>query len=317
MVDLIKKWDGDCKLVYGRPRHPQSQGLVEQSNGTIERMIASAMEQEKTKEWSKLLPRIQFNLNSQKTSGVKNSPFEIFFNKKPNFGSKKEFVQNDKNGNEVECQEFVENDQVVEKVVENNVEAEVAENNAESEAEDEEEDDEINTSIQRKRAELNLVKKKNRAIMIRKHDHKRNKKTREFAIGDTVSVQIPSIDRAGTDFRRLAGKICKISEHKQKFYYILTQWGILNDKYLESALEPYSGLVDVALEDFEKNFKTISLREASSLQSCNTGSLETVKRKCNCGMFCKGDNRCNCFKNGVKCTSHCHSKKGGKTCKNC
>ncbi len=67
MVDLIKKWDGDCKLVYGRPRHPQSQGLVEQSNGTIERMIASAMEQEKTKEWSKLLPRIQFNLNSQKT----------------------------------------------------------------------------------------------------------------------------------------------------------------------------------------------------------------------------------------------------------
>ena len=40
MVDLVKKWDGDCKLVYGRPRHPQSQGLVEQSNGTIERMIA-------------------------------------------------------------------------------------------------------------------------------------------------------------------------------------------------------------------------------------------------------------------------------------
>ena len=60
MVDLIKRWDGDCTLVYGRPRHPQSQGLVEQANGTVEKMVASAMEQYKTREWSKLLPMIQF-----------------------------------------------------------------------------------------------------------------------------------------------------------------------------------------------------------------------------------------------------------------
>jgi hypothetical protein len=58
MFDLVKKWDGDCKLIYGRPRHPQSQGLIEQANGTIEKMIASAMEQNQTKEWTKLLPTI-------------------------------------------------------------------------------------------------------------------------------------------------------------------------------------------------------------------------------------------------------------------
>ena len=75
MIDLIKKWDGDCKCVYGRPRHPQSQGLIEQANGTEENMIAAMMEQGKTKEWSKLFPRIQFNLNTQTSSSLKFMPF--------------------------------------------------------------------------------------------------------------------------------------------------------------------------------------------------------------------------------------------------
>ena len=40
------------------------------------------------------------------------------------------------------------------------------------------------------------------------------KKHYPVLIGETVSVQILPIDCAGTDFRRLAGKTCKISEHK-------------------------------------------------------------------------------------------------------
>ena len=66
MIDLIKKWDGDCKCVYGRPKNPQSQGLIEQDNKTVENMIADILEQWKTKEWSKLLTRIQLNPSSAK-----------------------------------------------------------------------------------------------------------------------------------------------------------------------------------------------------------------------------------------------------------
>jgi hypothetical protein len=40
-VSEICDWEGSCKLVYGRPRHPQSQGLVEQANGTVEIMIGA------------------------------------------------------------------------------------------------------------------------------------------------------------------------------------------------------------------------------------------------------------------------------------
>ena len=142
-------------------------------------------------------------------------------------------------------------------------------------------------------------------MMIKKHDHKRNKISRVLKIGDNVTVKIPRIDRSGTDLKRLPGKVCIVSDHKQKFYHILTQYGILNDKYCESDLEPYSGLVDVHLNDYENTYKPISLTTASSIQSSNTGSKENVITKCNCGTICKGDNLCKCFKRGQKCTSHC------------
>ena len=67
-------------------------------------------------------------------------------------------------------------------------------------------------------------------MMIKKHDHKRNKKTREFNVKDNVSVSIPRIDRGGTDLRRLPGKIVKVSTGINRFYTVLTVWGILNDK---------------------------------------------------------------------------------------
>ena len=39
----ISTWDGNCKTVHGRPRYPQSQGLVQQANGTLEVKLAAMM----------------------------------------------------------------------------------------------------------------------------------------------------------------------------------------------------------------------------------------------------------------------------------
>ena len=38
--DLLQNWDGLCKTINGRPRHPQSQGAVERGNQEIEVLIA-------------------------------------------------------------------------------------------------------------------------------------------------------------------------------------------------------------------------------------------------------------------------------------
>ena len=88
-VSEICKWDGDCQIIYGRPRHPQSQGLVEQANGTVETRISSLMEQEKTKDWPSLLPMIMYTLNTSKSSTTKFMPYEVTFCRKPNSGIKK------------------------------------------------------------------------------------------------------------------------------------------------------------------------------------------------------------------------------------
>jgi transposase InsO family protein len=37
---VVRLWPGECKIVTGRPRHPQSQGLVEQAHRTVQHMIA-------------------------------------------------------------------------------------------------------------------------------------------------------------------------------------------------------------------------------------------------------------------------------------
>ena len=153
--------------------------------------------------------------------------------------------------------------------------------------------------------------------MINKHDHKRNKKTVEFKVGETVSVKISRIDKAGAAFGRLPGMICKIASHKQPFHTILTQWGILNDQYRAGDLEPFCGIVNVTLDDYENKYKHVSLTEAASLQGMGTGSKETVVKSCNCNGACKLDNRCKCLKNGVKCGSHCHLRSKAKNCKNC
>jgi len=172
-------------------------------------------------------------------------------------------------------------------------------------------------SAKEKRTQLHLNKIKNAAKMVKKHDHKRNKVTRDFHLQDLVTVRIPRIDRGGTDFPRLPGMVAKISGHDgEKFFRILTVNGTLNDAYRVSDLEPYVGVVDVNINDL--NVKMISLREAAMLQAARTTSTEVINAICNCQGMCINDGRCKCHKLGKKCTSHCHTKKKGvKKCKNC
>ncbi len=68
VLDLVKNWDGSCKIIYGRPRHPQSNGLVEQANGTMERMIASMIAQFQNNNWVDFIPKIMYNMNTQISS---------------------------------------------------------------------------------------------------------------------------------------------------------------------------------------------------------------------------------------------------------
>ena len=58
--ELVKNWPGYTTIVNGRPRHPQSQGLVERGNSKVEEMLACHFHENKTNYcWTDWLHEIQ------------------------------------------------------------------------------------------------------------------------------------------------------------------------------------------------------------------------------------------------------------------
>ena len=77
-----------CNIVNGRPRHSQSQGLVERGNRVVQDKIAAikrdeGYEGELSYPWALWLPRIMFNMNIQWHSTIKDVPYNLVFGQLP------------------------------------------------------------------------------------------------------------------------------------------------------------------------------------------------------------------------------------------
>src|SRR6266508_1430908 len=68
--NLVELWPG-LKLINGRTRHQQSQGLVERANSILEKKIGAWMEQNKSKNWTICLNYIVFIMNNTICRGYK------------------------------------------------------------------------------------------------------------------------------------------------------------------------------------------------------------------------------------------------------
>ena len=58
---VMKEWPGEVTIVNGKPHNPKCPGLVEQGNGTVEKMIGVRLHDNDTDypPWSEWLPVIQ------------------------------------------------------------------------------------------------------------------------------------------------------------------------------------------------------------------------------------------------------------------
>ena len=58
--EIVLIWSGQVQLFSGRPRHPQSQGLIEQAHYTLEGMISAKVveSRDNSPSWSERLPFI-------------------------------------------------------------------------------------------------------------------------------------------------------------------------------------------------------------------------------------------------------------------
>ena len=60
--ELTSLWP-ECKILHGRPRHPQSQGSIERSNQDVEKMITHWCKDNSTTKWSIGIKIIYLELN--------------------------------------------------------------------------------------------------------------------------------------------------------------------------------------------------------------------------------------------------------------
>lgn len=57
ILDLKLIWP-ELLIINGRPRHPQSQGLVERSNAVVQQMLGKWQDSNKTTDWPRGLGKI-------------------------------------------------------------------------------------------------------------------------------------------------------------------------------------------------------------------------------------------------------------------
>lgn len=62
-------------IVYGKPRHPQSQGSIERSNCDIKDMLIAWLADNNTSDWTIVLKFAKFQKNSSHHSGINRTPF--------------------------------------------------------------------------------------------------------------------------------------------------------------------------------------------------------------------------------------------------
>ncbi|CAK9302236.1 unnamed protein product [Gordionus sp. m RMFG-2023] len=84
MVESMLKDDFPGVIfAHSRPRHPETNGLIERANGTLESRISGYMLETKKYDWATALPKIVFNINLGFSRTIKNTPFNVFFARTP------------------------------------------------------------------------------------------------------------------------------------------------------------------------------------------------------------------------------------------
>ncbi|CAF1472679.1 unnamed protein product, partial [Rotaria sordida] len=82
ITDLTKTWPG-LLIINGRPRHPQSQGLVERGNSVVQQLLGKWLSTNNTLDWPSGLGPVMLAINSSVAKSTRKTPFEVVFGQHP------------------------------------------------------------------------------------------------------------------------------------------------------------------------------------------------------------------------------------------
>ena len=322
-------WPG-LQIVHGRPRHPQSQGSVERSNGDIQDMLNAWMDENKSRRWSIGCSFVQFQKNTALNSGIKTSPYEALFGQPAQIGLST-FATIPKNIRDtIETEEKLiellkDNETNVGAGADEDTETEYAgadrhnDTNAGAGAETENSGEGGGTETDVDAAQADIEARK-LTIKIRRKKVKeaqnqqastmlrRSKKmlNNEVEIGDNVLVFVPEFDKNRSCTRNVLAVVIKKIEDR---VIVATEYGGLNGALSKNQYSVCKRRL-LTLQDVKED-PSLSIREIVA-KSNVTGGQGFNRCNCSSATQCK-TKRCKCRKNNLLCGSHCHNS---LTCSN-
>ena len=307
MHALLKVWNRDVTFVNGRPRHSQSQGLVERGNQEVEKKLASMKAEQGLPNaddypWSAWLPEIMFTLNSQRHETIKDTPYHLVFGctpPAPLFPGATEHIINEE---DLQPEPLPEPPQPSPEPLPEQPQPspEPLLEPPQSSLKSQSLKDVRRQAVRRKAHEMTIS---TASKMSSQYNKRRRIMVEVFNVGDPVSIAVPKIDRSSTDLPRIPGRVVKVNGSKQPTYTVGTAFGLLKTALRAGDLQRYTGAVTVV------DNTSISLREAAN----RTNPVNRFTRNsCKCTTACTTA-RCSCRKNNIACSTRCH---GSRTCKN-
>ncbi|KAL0808279.1 hypothetical protein ABMA28_012774 [Loxostege sticticalis] len=91
--ELLSLWP-TCKILNGRPRHPQSQGSVERCNQDVENMLRAWMKDNSSTNWSVGCYFVQFQKNTSLHRTIGRTPYKALFGNEPIVGLSSTYLPN-------------------------------------------------------------------------------------------------------------------------------------------------------------------------------------------------------------------------------
>ncbi|CAF0978657.1 unnamed protein product [Rotaria sordida] len=329
-------WSG-LIILNGRPRHPQSQGLVERGNSTLCDILGKFMQDRNTSQWSTcLLPAI-YSMNTSLAQGIKHTPFEVVFGQKPRLNMilwqsiADQGIEDEedlplpirKQLKEIPNRDVTENEDSASSIPSNNIQVEqqstlanhittndlADENNDENNIRDEANTSNLglvgfpHTAIRTKAADVYLAR-----ATRQQHAHKVHLQSlwERCNVGDFVGLKIDKVDRTNTDPKLLP---CMIIEKEADRMKLACVHGIINKWFTVDVLVGLSAVPHELVNLQLNGLPEISMITASKLYV--RGGVNGVC--CSCKGGCK-TKQCACKKNQVFCSTKCH--KNNSCCEN-
>ena len=284
LTKLMHNWSQKVTFVNGRPRHSQSQGLVERVNRIAEEKRAKIKTDQNLNDkipWAPWLPEIMYSMNVERHRTTEDSPYRVVFGRVPPTPllpqSESRLI------NEEDCNVFQNKDNLVSdfqepiSVPQKPIPAPrssrpktppVTEDNLDNTPDPAipVEDDSLRNQIHT--TALENTKRKATQMSLQ-YTMRKCIKVDEFDEGDNVSIAVPEHERTATDMARIPEKIIKVFQ-KAGFYEVETQFGKLKTKLRAGDLQCYTD--DVICE----HTKDVTLRECSRKFNANNNYVKKV-----------------------------------------